>query len=72
MLSQRGIEASDETIRCCSAREGIHAWIAFGRQHSMQALTRHGRQLGQLLEAQGCIHEIARNETRRFWLATQE
>src|SRR5271167_4520159 len=38
----------------------------------MKALTRHGCYLGQSLKAQGCIHEIAQNETCRLRFTTQK
>src|SRR5216684_887128 len=38
----------------------------------MKALTRHGGYLGQSFKAQGCIHEIAQNETCRLRLTAQK
>ena len=73
-IDRLGLDAHFETLPQGAEDCGqvIHARIALGRQHSMQALAGHIGELGQLLEPQGCIHKIAQNEPRSLWLATQE
>jgi len=69
-----GLEANFETLpdRVENSRQVIHARITFGRQHPVETLARRGRYLGQSFKAEGRIHEIAQNETRRLRLATQK
>src|SRR3984957_2415119 len=69
-----GFKLHFEAFSYCveNRRQVIHARIAFGRQHPMKALTRHGGYLGQSFKSQGCIHKIAQNETCRLRLATQK
>lgn len=50
----------------------VHARIARGRAHAVQALARLGRHYGELLETDRGIDEIAQNQPRGLRFAIQE
>src|SRR5450631_148104 len=50
----------------------IHARIAFGREHAMQALTGSFGHFCELLETKRCIHKISKNNARRFRFITEK
>src|SRR5216684_993267 len=50
----------------------IHARIAFGREHAMQALTGSFGHFCKLLETKRCIHKVSKNNARRFRFVTEK
>ena len=58
--------------RAENGRQVIHARIALGRQHTLQALAGLICQFGQLLESERRIHEVTKNETCRLRFVTQK
>lgn len=50
----------------------VHARVALGRQHAVQALARLVGHFGKLLEAEGCVDQVAQDEACGFRLAVQE
>ena len=55
-----------------NCREVVHARIPSGRKHPMQALARRLGHLGELLEPDGGVDQVAQNEAGRFGLAAQK